>query len=623
MKNKSEELKIRKGMQSAEVSSFNEETNEIDLIVSTGQRGKRWSWNGTYFEELEISERAIRLERFGNGAAPVLKDHRNSIERQIGVVVKAWVEGANLMAKVRLSDSDEDKGLVEKIKSGIIRNVSVGYNVHKYEEQQVEEGETPIYRAVDWEPAEVSFVAIPFDYNAKSRNSEEDDFFNAELIKRKVEKPKEENKMDPKTEKKTEVNVEEIRKQAVAEAKARISEISAKCEKHKMDKEFTQRMIDGDLSVSQVNEKILDKLEERQAVEVKVSSPATITRDGSETKKEGLVNALSHRMGGEELTENGRRFRNLSLIEMAAESEGLNRREHGDEKIISRAFHSTSDFSSIVLDAQNKKLAREYKEMAPSYTPFVEETSLRDFKQSHTVGLGEVSDYKKTVEGGDVKHGTVGEKAELIQLETYTNGMILSRQLMINDDTRALNALSSKIARAARRLEAKLVYGLINSNAKLKDGKSMFHADHGNYNATASALGLASISAAKTKMRKQKIDDVLVDIVPRICLVPVELEDVALQYFAEKIIANEAGKSNPHHNKFQVIADPRLTSALDYYFIASKAEYGALIELARLNGEGPKLNAEAVFGKGLKIESVYDIAAGFIDHRLAFKQKGQ
>ena len=45
---------------------------------------------------------------------------------------------------------------------GIIRNVSVGYRVHRYEVIR-SDGAVPLYRAVDWEPYEISVVSVPAD----------------------------------------------------------------------------------------------------------------------------------------------------------------------------------------------------------------------------------------------------------------------------------------------------------------------------------------------------------------------------------------------------------------------------------------------------------------------------
>ena len=54
------------------------------------------------------------------------------------------------------------------IAAGIIRNVSVGYRVHRYEIEK-RDGQVELWRAVDWEPMEISAVAIGADPGARVR----------------------------------------------------------------------------------------------------------------------------------------------------------------------------------------------------------------------------------------------------------------------------------------------------------------------------------------------------------------------------------------------------------------------------------------------------------------------
>ena len=56
----------------------------------------------------------------------------------------------------------------EKIRDGIVRNISVGYIRHKIEKIE-KNGETPLWRVVDWEPHEISAVPIPADAGSQFR----------------------------------------------------------------------------------------------------------------------------------------------------------------------------------------------------------------------------------------------------------------------------------------------------------------------------------------------------------------------------------------------------------------------------------------------------------------------
>ena len=68
---------------------------------------------------------------------------------------------------------DEVEPIWRDIESGIIRDVSVGYRVHRFERVAkadcTDGGQRALYRTVDWEPFEISAVAIDADPGAGMR----------------------------------------------------------------------------------------------------------------------------------------------------------------------------------------------------------------------------------------------------------------------------------------------------------------------------------------------------------------------------------------------------------------------------------------------------------------------
>ena len=90
----------------------------------------------------------------------------------IGVVERAWIarEGEGLVgrATVRFSDRADVEPIWRDVASGIVRNVSVGYAVRSYEITETD-GQPPVWRAVDWQPLELSAVPIGADAAAGFR----------------------------------------------------------------------------------------------------------------------------------------------------------------------------------------------------------------------------------------------------------------------------------------------------------------------------------------------------------------------------------------------------------------------------------------------------------------------
>jgi phage head maturation protease len=74
------------------------------------------------------------------------------------------------IATVQLSRRDDVAGIVQDIRDGVIRNVSVGYRYHKVEKTEKDDGSVPLWRVVDWEPFELSAVSVPADPGAQVRS---------------------------------------------------------------------------------------------------------------------------------------------------------------------------------------------------------------------------------------------------------------------------------------------------------------------------------------------------------------------------------------------------------------------------------------------------------------------
>jgi HK97 family phage prohead protease len=153
-------------------SSFEDASNSVEVIWTTGATVRRFDWRDEiyYDEELVVDQSSIRLDRLNNGA-PLLVTHDDwSLKSVIGTVVSGSAElrDGKGFARVRLSVAEGHRDIVANIKAGIIKNISVGYRIHKI--QKIENaGKTPVWRVVDWEPLELSAVPVPADTGAQIR----------------------------------------------------------------------------------------------------------------------------------------------------------------------------------------------------------------------------------------------------------------------------------------------------------------------------------------------------------------------------------------------------------------------------------------------------------------------
>lgn len=146
----------------------------VTIIASTGAPVRRQRMAGyevrTVLEDLEVSERAVDLERLNLGA-PVLESHdASSTRNQVGVVERAWLQGNRLMASIRFPSEGVDEAadrMFALVSEGIVRNISIGYTVEKVKVTAATKDELERITATRWTPHEVSFVTVPADPNAQ------------------------------------------------------------------------------------------------------------------------------------------------------------------------------------------------------------------------------------------------------------------------------------------------------------------------------------------------------------------------------------------------------------------------------------------------------------------------
>jgi HK97 family phage prohead protease len=158
----------------APITAIDAEARTIEVTWTTGAKVDRFDWMSgqRYVEELVVSDKAIRLDRL-NAGGPVLDSHDvyGGLKSLLAVVERAWIEKGEGRAVVRFpkaEDNPEADKVFRLIGDKIIRSLSVGYRRIKIE---VDKGKDPqVWRVVDWEPFEISFVAVPADVGAQVRD---------------------------------------------------------------------------------------------------------------------------------------------------------------------------------------------------------------------------------------------------------------------------------------------------------------------------------------------------------------------------------------------------------------------------------------------------------------------
>ncbi len=148
--------------------SIDKEKLTVDLSFSSEEPVERWF--GT--EILDHKKTSVDMSRLNNSAA-VLLDHRGG---QIGVVEKAQIKDKIGLARLRFSKQGVGKKVFDDIEDGIMKNVSFGYRVNKFEDPISDDDGNKTYRSKDWTPHEISMVGVPADHSIGVGRSSETTF---------------------------------------------------------------------------------------------------------------------------------------------------------------------------------------------------------------------------------------------------------------------------------------------------------------------------------------------------------------------------------------------------------------------------------------------------------------
>lgn len=140
------------------------EGNERKFVLSFSSEEPYDRWCGT--EILDHSDGAVDLTRLNEIGCLLFNHNRDKV---LGKINRAWIQDMRGMAEIEF-DTDEGSELIyQKVRSGTLKGVSVGYQIDSWEEvmpnKQSADGRFtgPADIARKWTPYEISIVSVPAD----------------------------------------------------------------------------------------------------------------------------------------------------------------------------------------------------------------------------------------------------------------------------------------------------------------------------------------------------------------------------------------------------------------------------------------------------------------------------
>lgn len=606
------------------------DSRTVELSFSSETPYGRWFGD----EILCHDEECINLERFNNGLGTVLFNHdRDAV---VGHIERVWLEDNRGKALVRFDTDEQSETIFQKVQSGTLQGVSVGYAIYRYE--VLEDAETkstngrfngPAYVVTDWEPLEISIVSVPADPTVGVGRS-------AEEIHTSIDTQEDNTRMDQEKN----LEVQEVKSAPVETGLTQADLQKAMEQERKRTSEITAMFRDFDVegadeaivlgkSVEEAREMVMDQLRAR-------NKGVSVTMGEAESDKfraaaqDAVLMAAGIPVA--EPAAGAQELRGYSMVEMARESlrrESGSTVNFGDNMELARAaINSTSTFPAIMSNLANKSVMVGFNEAETTYQIWAGKGSNRDFKEAARVALSEAGTLELVPEGGQFKQDSFGEASARTKVATYGKLFSLTRQAIINDDLGLFSKIATKYGSAAKRLVNKMVYAQLTGNVKMQDNVALFDAKHGNVAGTGEALSVKAIAKAITAMRRQKgiQGEATLNITPKYLVVPPELEMTAYQIVNSTAAVDgvNSGVANPYKGRFIVVADAELTDPDAWYLVADATQHDT-IEVTYLNGvETPRLETRQGFDvDGIEYKVAFDCGVSALDFRGVFKNAGK
>ena len=672
------DLPVQMRAATLEPATFNEADNTVEIVWTQGATVRRFDyWEGKpYDEALDVTPEAVDMTRFDAGAVQVIDNHRlyGGVAAILGIAERGWIANGEGRATIRLSQRPEVAGIVADIRAGVIRAISFGYSVQQYAitpgAQRTDGGTVDLYRAVRWTPQEISFVTVPADAGAGTRSAPQasqqqgaqQGGLPCEFVRAAAHPSATQEQRMPQANtqgdggtadtQQTADNTGAVSRAAPAATPApaapqadatRAADVVALCQRHGAS-DLAEGLLRQNATIDQARAAILDRMDAQDQQRRGGSTVSVQTvRDEHETRMRGMQEAILSRMDPRTaLTDLGRQYRGMSLIEMAREAlEGLGVSTRGlsRNEIASRAFsvraggyHTTADFPSLLGGVGSRRLRAAYEAAPSTFQLWARRAAnLQDFRITNVLAVGGAPELKKLNEAGEYTYGTISEDATGYRAFSYGRAIGLTRQMFVNDDLGAFDRLLQRFGEAARRLENRLVYDQITGNPTMQDGTALFHSTHNNLLASGSVFSLDSMKALRKQMRKQKDLDgkTTLNLAPAYLIVPSDLEQDAYTFTSSSYVPAKASDVNEFRAGGRTAVEPIVEPLLDevsttaWYMAASSGQIDT-VEYAYVDGsEGVRTETFASEDiDGVKVRATLDFAAKVIDWKGLQKANG-
>ena len=273
-----------------------QETRTVQLSISSSQPIEQWFAT----EILEHRDGSVNLSRAKSGGQ-VLFNHNP--DDYIGVIQECWLDPGTerCYAIVRFDTHPRAEQIFTSVQSGILRNVSIGYQVKEW---AIEEGNkkdlNPTVRATSWELLEVSFVSVPADPSVgvdRSFPMTDPTEPEGETVEETLPDEAGAEPAEPSTQILIQENKPvEIPTELLEAERSRTASLIALGDKHALKKDLVQQWIANGVDLQSARSQVLDLIQSQSAQKDQVAPLNPLGLSNREKESYSIARALHNRL---------------------------------------------------------------------------------------------------------------------------------------------------------------------------------------------------------------------------------------------------------------------------------------------------------------------------------------
>ena len=255
---------------SVDRAALDEESRTVEMSFSSELPYQRWFG----MEILGHKDGEVDMGFIASGNAPLLVNHKQD-EIPVAVIEKAWIDSDRKgRALVRFGRNSRANEVFADVQDGILRNVSVGYQVNKMDLVSSDEKSGDTFRVTSWTPLEASLVSVPADQSVGVGRSTET------IIKEEItmQEEKKAEKVD------VAAIQEKARKDAMKAETARVGDILTIGRIHKMESEAA-KAVENNMTVDAFRAQVLASVEEKANAVEEVADSNKLDMSEKEVKR--------------------------------------------------------------------------------------------------------------------------------------------------------------------------------------------------------------------------------------------------------------------------------------------------------------------------------------------------